>query len=69
MSSTREMSVTHISVMASADRMRTRVASAKIEKNPTSPSRISPSGTYSSTSDCVRLSKSSVSSILPSFPR
>ena len=53
MLSMRERSVTHISEMASADSMRTRVGSANIEKNMTTLSKTSPSGTYSRTRSAV----------------
>lgn len=63
MSNTRERSVTHISEMASADNILTRVGSAKIEKKQTILSSTSPSGTYSFTKSFVRLSSNIVSCI------
>ena len=51
------MSVTHISEIANAESILTRVGSAKMEKKQTILSRTSPSGTYSLTKSFVRLSK------------
>ena len=55
MPKTREMSVTHISEMASAESIRRRVLSAKMEKKRTSAVRTSPSGTYPSGAAAVPL--------------
>ena len=69
MPSTRERSVTHISEIASADSMRTRVGSAKIEKNNTTLSSTSPSGTYSRTRSAVLLSNNIISCIISPLER